>query len=98
MCAFPKKDMHRGEHYHKVNSDLFYVVTWAVEVILELPTENCKKKIRNGDMFVFNPCQKHTLVFIEDTIMIQLYDKAEENNVGEKDICKYFKKNNLGYL
>ena len=39
-------------------------------------------------MFMVLPYQKHTFTFIEDTVMVSMYDVCVEKEDGTKDIYK----------
>lgn len=84
LCS--KKDSNRGGHYHKICREAFYVVSGKLELLLEKDGETEKTEFKTGDMFLIHPFEKHVFTFLEDTIMVSLYDKGVELNDGTKDI------------
>lgn len=83
---FSKKGVLRGEHFHKLSTESFYVVTGSVIVSFEMENNIEKETYIAGDFFNVLPNEKHSLYFPEDCWMIALYDKAIENLDGSKDI------------
>lgn len=83
---YSKKDSKRGGHYHKISKESFYIITGKIKLLLE----NNKKKetieFKEGEMFMIRPYTKHTFLFLENTIMVSMYDKGVELENGEKDI------------
>lgn len=76
----------RGGHYHKICHEVFYVVKGKLKLVLEM-NENIEEYIfAESDMFMISPYQKHTFTFMEDTIMVSMYDIGVELPDGTKDI------------
>lgn len=85
-----KKGTFRGNHYHKINKETFFVIDGKFK--LNLVNKNGKEEvyiINTNDFFVINPFVMHSMTFIENTSMIAFYDKGI-NADGIKDIYKEF--------
>ncbi len=83
-----KANSTRGGHFHKVSREVFYIVSGKTKLSLETETENEEYILKEGDMFLISPYQKHTFSFIEDTVMVSMYDIWVEKEDGSKDIYK----------
>lgn len=81
-----KKGVKRGSHFHKRSVEAFYVVSGSVQVSL-LSKENSETIIfKKGDFFEISPFILHNMLFLEDCLMVQMYDIPVENLDGTKDI------------
>ena len=80
----------RGGHYHKINKEAFYIIYGNLKLtIQEKDRENIKAEtyqFKAGDMFLLMPYQKHYFEYLEDTILVAMYDQGVENKDGTKDI------------
>ncbi|MGC6173807.1 cupin domain-containing protein [Lacrimispora sp. 38-1] len=76
----------RGGHYHKICCEAFYVVKGKFELTLEMNGNIENYIFAEGEMFMISPYQKHTFSFLEDTIMVSMYDIGVELPDGTKDI------------
>ena len=78
----------RGGHYHQVNEELFYIISGKFELLLE--EKNIKEQyvFKAGDMFKIPAGIKHTFTYLEDTMLISMYDKGVELSNGEMDIYR----------
>ncbi len=85
-ALFSKKGVLRGSHYHKVSSECFFVLTGSVSVKIEENGNKENKEYHAGDFFKVFPYEKHSMFFLEDCWMIQMYDKPIEYADGKKDI------------
>lgn len=81
-----KKGYKRGGHYHKLNHEVFYIVRGAVDVTARCDGKEEIHHFEVGDMFDIPPMVSHDFDFLDDTILIGLYDKGVELANGEKDI------------
>ncbi len=81
-----KKGVERGSHFHKKSVEAFYLISGSVEV--QFSSSDCKEKtiFGTGDFFEIQPFILHNMVFLEDCIMVQMYDIPVENPDGTKDI------------
>lgn len=86
--VFTKKGERRGRfHYHRTNEELFYVISGCVQVQLRLSDRTEDHVFRTGDMFQIHKEVRHDFRFLEDTILVGMYDKGVEFSEGKKDIC-----------
>ena len=76
----------RGEHYHKKNREAFYVVDGECEAVLTRG-ERCETVVFSSGMFFgIEPYTVHAFRFLQDTVMVGMYDLGVENEDGTKDI------------
>lgn len=75
----------RGGHFHKNNTEVFYIIKGEIHITLE---DNKTKDFvaKDNDFFSIKPGVVHTFEFIKDTLMVILYDKGIEEAEGKKDI------------
>ena len=69
----------RGNHYHKINTESFYVVDGQVEVTLKTLDQNpiVETKIFSKEaFFAILPNISHEMFFKKDTVMVAVYDKG----------------------
>ena len=78
----------RGGPYHKVSKEVFYVISGEVKLTLETDTEKEEYTLKEADMFLISPYQRHTFSFAKDTVMVSMYDVCVEREDGSKDIYK----------
>ena len=71
----------RGGHYHAVNTEAFYVISG----IFELQAEDLASG-EAGTFFLIRPKLLHSFRFLQETLLVSLYDKGVELDNGEKDI------------
>ena len=83
---YSKKDSERGGHYHKISNEAFYIIEGKIRLILEKDNEIEESIFEKGDMFMITPFIKHRFNFLEDTLMVSMYDKGVELEDGGKDI------------
>lgn len=77
----------RGGHYHKINKEGFYVISGKFKLLLEEDGVQEEYILKAGDMFIIKPYQKHDFEYIEDTVLVSMYDKGVELPRDLKDIC-----------
>lgn len=77
----------RGNHYHKNNSEGFFVLSGKFELTLEDVNTGEKEThiIKEGDYFMINPYVNHSFNYIEKSALISMYDKGVEEG-DKKDI------------
>lgn len=81
-----RKGTLRGEHYHKIASEAFYVAYGSVNLTLKRKGNTQTVHFQKGDFFHIPPMTWHQMCFPEDCIMIALYDIPIEKEDGSKDI------------
>ncbi|WP_300851845.1 cupin domain-containing protein [uncultured Bacteroides sp.] len=77
-----KKGVVRGGHYHKENSEAFYIISGK----LELTVGEACLQFQAGDFFGIEPYDRHSFYFMEDTILVSMYSNGVELENGKKDI------------
>ena len=83
---FSKKDVLRGNHYHKENKEAFFVISGKFELTASLNGEEKTYIFEEGDMFLVPPFVNHSFYYLEDTLLASMYDIGVENPDGTKDI------------
>ncbi len=79
---FSKGNTVRGGHYHKKNREAFYIISGSCEVTLSLDGEQQNKTFSSGDFFAIETNTVHSFKYLEDTLLISLYDVGVENDWG----------------
>jgi dTDP-4-dehydrorhamnose 3,5-epimerase-like enzyme len=83
-----KAGFKRGGHYHKLNTEAFYVISGSFELVTHYEGKEEKQMFKEGDMFYILPLVAHDFIYREDTILVSMYDKGVELDENEKDIHK----------
>lgn len=76
---FTKAGAKRGNHYHKINREYFYVVSGRVRITGRNVLDSGRTEsheFEQGELFVIEPYCSHELEFKEDTQMIAVYDRG----------------------
>lgn len=70
----------RGNHYHKVNQEAFFVIDGSFKLKLThiKTNENDEYIIEAGTFFKIMPDVSHSFEFLTNTQLISLYDKGVE--------------------
>lgn len=76
----------RGCHYHKINKEAFYVISGKFILTTKFNNEEQEFTFKKDDMFVILPKVYHSFNFVEDTVLVSMYDKGVEISATEKDI------------
>ncbi len=83
---FSKKGVERGNHFHKYNTETFYIIKGYVQVRTE-KNDDCEvEEYKDGDMFCIEPYIKHSFIYLEDTWLASMYSEGVELENGTKDI------------
>jgi quercetin dioxygenase-like cupin family protein len=84
-----KKGSVVGNHYHKVLSEFFYVVSGSMKVVLyNINTKERAEFIaKKGDAFEVHRFEVHAMQFIEDSTFVTLLDHTFDSS--NPDIYKY---------
>ncbi len=72
----------RGNHYHKLNGEAFFIVSGFLEVTVNGES----RAFRQGDFFGIEAFDIHSFYFLEDTILVSMYTQGVELPDGTKDI------------
>lgn len=81
-----RKGVQRGGHYHRLNSEAFYVLEGRVELTARKDGERESRVFGTGDFFGIGPDVSHDFLFLEDTVLVSMYDQGVELSDGTKDI------------
>lgn len=76
----------RGGHYHKYNKEAFYIITGKLRLVVHKGNLAEEKIFGKEDMFLIPPYCIHDFYYLEDTVLVSMYDKGVELEHGEKDI------------
>ena len=74
--SFSRSRISRGGHYHKLNRELFYIISGEVMIKLlnVITQEQQELKVVEHQMFVIEKFIGHTFEFLQDTTMVVCYD------------------------
>lgn len=74
--TFSRSHILRGGHYHKINRELFYIISGevAVKLLNVITQEQQELKVAKNRMFVIEKFTVHTFDFLQDTTMLACYD------------------------
>lgn len=81
-----KAGVERGNHFHKLNREGFFVVEGAFLLEASLDGKTESYEFKKGDMFIIEHNVMHRFVYREDTTLVAFYDKGVELPDGTKDI------------
>lgn len=83
---FSKKDVLRGDHFHKENKEAFYVISGKFRLDAEKDGVKESYTFSDGDMFLIPEYVIHSFYYEDDTWLASMYDKGVEKLDGTKDI------------
>ena len=83
---FSKKDVLRGDHYHKENREAFFVITGGFKFVAKKGGMEEEYSFKKGDMFLVPPYVTHSFYYTEDSWVASMYDLGVEHADGSKDI------------
>lgn len=81
-----KENVLRGNHYHKLNKEAFYIIDGEFELHVEKEGVSEDYTFRSGDMFAIPPYVMHSFNFTKSTVLASMYDLGVELADGSKDI------------
>ena len=84
--AVSKAGFERGNHFHRLNREGFYVIEGNFTVEAKLGGEKQIYDFKKGDMFIIEPNVIHRFVYHEDSVLVAFYDNGVELPDGTKDI------------
>lgn len=79
----------RGNHYHKQNTEAFYIISGSGQVELDDQDTTEAYQFSTGSFFEIGPNILHRFSFSEDTILVSMYSKGVELGNGQKDIFQH---------
>ena len=80
-----KGGMLRGGHYHKLNTEAFYIVSGSCKVMAYKGEEKEEFEFKAGDFFRVSPYVFHEFYYYEDTLLVSMYSLGVELDDGTKD-------------
>ena len=80
-----KKSVFRGGHYHKMNREVFYIISGHFKFTAEKDGVVEEYDFKAGDMFEVLPYVVHSFDYLEDTTLVAMYDKGVELADGGMD-------------
>lgn len=83
------KGQNHGLHYHKINEELFYIISGKVKVeIINVETKEKTEFIaKETEGFIVEPYEVHNFIYLEDTIFIVLHSRPFDKD--HSDIHEY---------
>lgn len=75
------KGVLRGNHYHKLNTEAFYVISGKFEVTAKQNETIEKYTFTSGDMFLIPPYVIHSFYYNEETCLISMYSLGVEIDI-----------------
>lgn len=81
-----KKGAARGGHYHKRNTEAFYIISGNVTVTFSDGTAEEACSFGPGSFFEIPAYVRHSFDFLEDTVLVSMYSRGVEDQDGGKDI------------
>lgn len=85
--VFSKKGAVRGRfHYHKQAKEQFYVISGSLKLEVYQGEQKEEYKFGMGDVFIIPPLVRHNFIYLEDTLLVSVYDKCVETGKNKKDI------------
>lgn len=87
-----KKGSVRGKHYHKKSTQFIYVISGKLELVTkDLRIKNSKTKsiaLEPGYFAVTPPMVVHKLIFLEDTVFLDISTESRGMEGYEKDTVR----------
>ena len=80
-----KGGVFRGGHYHKYNTEAYYIIKGKCKVIARHGDEEECKIFTEGDFFRIGPYVSHEFDYLEDSILVTMYSLGVEMDDGVMD-------------
>lgn len=80
-----KGGVFRGGHYHKLNTEAFYIVKGKCQVTAKKNGIKETEEFSEGDFFRLGPYVTHDFNYIEDSILVTMYSLGVELDDGSMD-------------
>lgn len=84
-----KANVSRGGHYHKLNTEAYYIIQGKCEVIARRGEESEQIIFTEGDFFRIGPYITHNFNYLEDSILVTMYSLGVELDNGTMDSYVY---------
>lgn len=75
----------RGGHYHKLNTEAYYVIKGRCKVTARRGEETEERIFKQGDFFRIGPYIMHDFDYLEDSILVTMYSLGVELDDNKKD-------------
>lgn len=75
----------RGGHYHKMNTEAYYIIQGTCKVTARRGDEEESEVFQAGDFFRIGPYITHDFDYIEDSVLVTMYSLGVEMEDGSKD-------------
>ena len=76
----------RGGHYHKLNTEAFYILSGEGEVYFTDENGEDYYHFGPGSFFEIPANVSHSFRYLKDTVLVSMYTRGVENHDGSKDI------------
>lgn len=77
-----KQDCTVGNHYHKIKTEKFIVISGNVTMIISTVIGDVEKKMKVGKMYVIDPGVKHSFRMVKDSVLLGVcshpYDPTDD--------------------
>ena len=80
-----KAGVFRGGHYHKLNTEAYYIVSGRCKVTAKYNGEEESTVLCKGDFFRIGPNIVHDFDYIEDSVLVTMYSLGVELEDGRMD-------------
>lgn len=80
-----KAGVFRGGHYHKLNTEAFYIIEGRCKVTARRDGKEEQDVFRAGDFFRIGPFVAHDFEYEEDSVLVTMYSLGVELDDGTKD-------------
>lgn len=73
-----KGGVFRGGHYHKLNTEAYYIIKGKCKVTAKKDGEEESNVFETGDFFRIGPYISHDFEYLEDSILVTMYSLGVE--------------------
>ncbi len=80
------KGVFRGGHFHRLNTEAFYVVKGCCVVTARKDGKEQRERFSQGDFFRIPPCVIHDFDYPEDCLLVSMYSLGVELDGGAMDM------------
>ncbi len=80
-----KGGVFRGGHYHKLNTEAYYIIQGSCRVTARSDGEEETEVFKAGDFFRIGPYITHDFDYLEDSILVTMYSLGVELGDGKMD-------------
>lgn len=80
-----KKGVFRGRHYHKYNTEAYYIILGCCKVTAYDGKSKEVEVYKTGDFFRIGPYVVHDFDYLEDSILVTMYSLGVELEDGIMD-------------